>query len=91
MEAKKLWGDDAIYDIYYDDLMQDPIAEMKKLYAFLGDEFTSGIENAMCQWIDSHPQNQFGKHNYSLAEFGQSKESLASIFGDYIKHYGFAD
>jgi hypothetical protein len=89
MEGKKLFGDGAIYDIYYNDLMQDPIAEMKKLYGWLGDEFTPEIQNAMQQWIDSHPQNQFGKHNYSLAEFGESRESLAPIFGDYVKQYGF--
>jgi hypothetical protein len=90
MEGKAEFGSDAIYDIYYNDLMKDPIAEMQKLYRWLGDAFTEEIESSMKQWIDSHPQNQFGKHNYTLEEFGQSRESLASIFGEYAKQYGLA-
>ena len=88
MEAKKVLGADAIYDLYYKDLMRDPIAEMEKLYAWLGDDFTPDVEQAMRHWIDTHPQNQFGKHKYSLEEFGQSRESLAPIFGEYVEEYG---
>ena len=90
MEAKKVLGADAIYDLYYKDLMRDPIAEMEKLYAWLGDDFTPDVEQAMRHWIDTHPQNQFGKHKYSLEEFGQSRESLAPIFGEYVEEYGLA-
>ena len=88
LAGKKMLGDDAIYDIYYKDLMKDPIAEMRKLYKWLGDRFTPEVESAMRHWIKTHPQNQFGKHKYSLEEFGQSRQSLAPIFGDYVKQHG---
>ena len=90
MNAKAALGDDAIYDLYYRDLMEDPISQMKKLYQWLGDEFTPEIEAAMRHWIDTHPQNQFGKHKYSLDEFGQSRASLEPIFGEYVQRYGLA-
>lgn len=88
MEGKKAFGENAVYDLYYRDLMRDPISEMRKLYGWLGDDFTPEIERAMNNWIDTHPQNQFGKHQYSLEEFGQSRESLAPIFHDYVAQYG---
>jgi hypothetical protein len=90
MAGKKSFGENAIYDIHYKDLMRDPIAEMRKLYDWLGDDFTHDIESAMGHWIDSHPKNQFGKHKYTLEEFGQSRESLSPIFDDYVEQYGLA-
>jgi hypothetical protein len=90
MQARESLGDDAIYDLYYKDIISEPIAEMEKLYAWLGDDFTPEIEADMRHWIDHHPQNQFGKHKYSLEEFGQSRESLEPIFGDYVQQYKLA-
>lgn len=87
MQAKKSLGDDVIYDLYYKDLITDPVAAMEKLYAWLGDDFTPEIRAAMHHWIDTHPQNQFGKHKYTLEEFGQSRDSLEPIFGEYVEQY----
>jgi len=87
MAAKDKLGDNMIYDLYYNDLVSDPIEEMRKLYAWLGDDFTPKIESQMREWIDTHPQNQFGKHKYSLEEFGQSVDSLKPIFGEYAKRF----
>jgi len=91
MKCKELLGDDVIYDLYYDKLIRNPIAEMEKLYQWLGDEFTSQVERSMKSWLKTHPQNEFGKHQYSLAEFGQSRDSLSSIFGEYARQYELDD
>lgn len=88
MRASETLGEGAIYNLYYKDLISDPLTEMEKLYEWLGDEFTADIERSMREWVDSHPQNQFGKHKYALEEFGQSRESLEPIFGEYCEKYG---
>jgi hypothetical protein len=33
-----------LHHLYYHDLVADPISSMRRLYAWLGDEFTSEVE-----------------------------------------------
>lgn len=85
--AKDRLGDEVIYDLHYNDLMKDPIGSMRKLYDWLGDDFTPEVEQRMQQWLQEHPQNKFGKHKYSLEEFGLSVEKLKPLFGDYVERF----
>lgn len=85
--AKDVWGDDSIFDLHYAPTMKDPIGEMKRLYAWLGDDFTPQIEAGMQKWLADHPQNKHGKHSYQLEEFGVSVDSLMPIFGEYIERF----
>lgn len=84
LEMAKQRPDD-IYNLYYDDLMQDPIAALKKVYRWLGDEWTEAAESGMQQWLQENPQNRFGRHTYSLEEWGYSKKDLVPYFADYLK------
>ena len=86
-----------IYNLYYDDLTAGPIAEMKKVYAWLGDEWTDAARNGgnyrsenaaergMRTWLEENPQNRFGKHTYSLEEWGFTKEDITPYVADYLK------
>jgi len=74
-----------IYDLYYDDLLADPIAQMKRVYAWLGNEWTDAAEAGMRAWLKDNPQGRFGQHRYSLAEWGFSKQDLEPYFSDYLK------
>ena len=79
-----------MYHLYYDDMMRDPIAEMQKLYAWLGDEWTATAEQGMRQWLADNPQNRFGQHTYSLEEWGYTKADLEPYFADYLKEHPVA-
>lgn len=76
-----------IIDVHYGDLMREPLAAMKKLYAAFGDEFTAEAEAGMQAWIDDNPQDKFGRHEYKLAQFGLSKEKLEPIFERYLSRH----
>jgi len=76
---------DAFFHLYYDDLMADPIGTMKKVYAWLGDAWTPAAEDGMRNWLAQNPQGRFGKHSYSLAEWGFSREELEPYFADYLR------
>ena len=81
---------DDIYHLYYDDMMTDPIAQMKKVYAWLGDEWTPGAEAGMKQWLTENPQNRFGKHSYSLEQWGYTRQDLEPYFADYLRQHPVA-
>ncbi len=76
---------DDFYHLYYDDMMRSPIDEMKKVYAWLGDEWTDAAESGMNRWLEANPQNRFGRHSYSLREWGFTREELEPYFADYLK------
>lgn len=76
-----------IYHLYYKDLMTSPIESMKQIYQWLGDPFTSEVENKMNEWLKNNPQNRFGKHDYSLEEWGFSQADIEPYFADYLKHH----
>lgn len=80
-------GTDPFYHLHYAAMVRDPIAEMRRLYAWLGDEFTADAEAGMNAWLEKNPQGKFGKHAYNLDQFGLSKEQLMPFFEDYLKRF----
>lgn len=80
-------SDEFIYDIHYNDVVADPIGEMRRLYAWLGDEFTDEVKLGMRSWLTKNPQHRFGGHNYSLEQFGLSMEMVRPLFEDYVRFF----
>jgi hypothetical protein len=76
---------DDVYHLYYDDMMADPLAQMRKIYRWLGDEWTPAAETGMRAWLADNPQGKHGKHTYSLAQWGFSKADLEPYFHDYLR------
>ena len=76
---------DDIYHCYYDDLVADPMAQLKQIYRWLGHDWTETAEAGMQGWLDSNPQNKRGKHSYSLEEWGLTKKDLEPYFSDYLR------
>lgn len=79
-----------IHHVYYDDLLADPLAQMRKVYRWLGDEWTEATEAGMQQWLLDNPQNRYGRHTYSLSQWGFSKKELEPYFSDYLRAHPVA-
>jgi hypothetical protein len=77
-----------VYHLFYADLMRDPIAELRKLYAWAGDELGEEAEQGMRAWLAENPQHRFGRRPYSFDELGPAaKEILDREFGAYLAAY----
>jgi hypothetical protein len=79
-----------VHHVYYDDLVSDPIGAVRRLYGELGDDFTPAAEAGMNAWLAENPQGRFGKHAYSLEQWGLSKDRLRPYFADYLKAHPLA-
>ncbi len=90
MDFRDKFGEDKIIDVHYADLLNDPVGETKKLYAKLGDEWTAEAEAGIQGWVDDNPQDKFGRHEYKLAQYGQSVEKLTPLFERYLSRYDIA-
>ena len=78
------------YHLYYDSLVADPLAEMRRVYDWLGDEWTPATEASMRGWLADNPQNKHGKHTYSFEDWGLTWEDMAPYFGDYLRTHPVA-
>lgn len=76
-----------IHHLHYADMMRDPVGEMKRLYAFLGDDLTPEAEAAMRGWLADNPQGKYGQHSYTLDRFGHSEVTLRPHFESYLAHF----
>lgn len=79
-----------MHDLYYDDLVADPLAQMKKIYAWLGDPWTDATETGMRAWLEENPQGRYGQHRYSLSQWGFTRRDLEPYFSDYLRAHPVA-
>lgn len=79
-----------ILHVYYDDLVADPLAQVKRIYSWLGEGLSPVAEAGMHGWLANNPQNKRGKHSYSLEEWGLSVKELQPYFADYLREHPVA-
>ncbi|SPM32720.1 sulfotransferase, partial [Mycobacterium rhizamassiliense] len=84
LAARRRIGDDRFFDLHYAELMRDPIAVMRSLYEWAGDDLTPSTERAMLGWLDAHPQDLHGVAPYSLDGSGVTRGDLEPIFDEYL-------
>lgn len=80
-------GPDAILDVQYADIMKNPIGEVERIYAHFGDTFTPEARSAMERYMAENPKGKHGKHDYSLEDYGLTRDRVHAEFADYIERY----
>ena len=84
LRARRRIGDHRFFDLHYAELMRDPIAVMRSLYDWAGDDLTPSTERAMLDWLDAHPQDRHGAAPYSLDGSGVTRADLEPVFNEYL-------
>lgn len=74
-------------DIYYRDLIDDPLGTVNRIYAHYDLEMSDDTARVMQDWLAANPQGKHGKHAYSSEEYGISDDDVRNGFADYIKQY----
>ena len=87
MAVRDRIGEDRFFDLYYTDLVRDPIGQMRALYDWAGDSFTPETEGRMQRWISDHPQHAHGVSHYSLEEYGLTTAELEPAFDRYLARF----
>ncbi len=57
-------------DLYYLDLVADPIGAVRKVYARFDLLYPEGMDEKVREFLRQNPKERFGKHRYSLEQFG---------------------
>lgn len=76
-----------ISDVYFDDLVQNPISTIENLYESLGIEFSAGFRNNLTTYISENPKNKHGNYSYTASDFDLSNQQILDRFQFYTDHY----
>ncbi len=78
---------EAFIDVHYHELVRDPMAQVRRIYDFAGLPLTDAATAAMDATRNRNTQHKYGRHHYTLADFGLDAETVDRLFGDYRARY----
>jgi hypothetical protein len=79
--------DARVHDLAFKAFMADPANALARLHARLGLELSDEARAAMLAYLNNRPREKYGKHSYSLGQFGLGQSDLAPLFDDYVERY----
>jgi len=85
VDYREAHGDERFVDIAYQDLLADPIGCVRRIYARVGRELTPEAETAMERHRADQVQGKYGRHTYSLAEFGLERGPIDERLARYLE------
>lgn len=77
-------GDDDFIDVYYKDIVSDPISLVKDVYNQLDIEMNQNTAVRISQYLNDNPQGKFGVHKYSLGQYGLNEGKERLNYADYM-------
>ena len=80
-------SDDTVFDLQYAELMDDPVGSVERIYRHFNMELDDLGRRRMAAWMEENPQDRFGRHRYTLDQFGLSAEEVRDQFANYVKKY----
>lgn len=78
---------DAFVDVAYSSMVADPITAVRDIYTALGEELGPAAEDAMRRHTATHVKDRFGRHSYSLDDWGLDRSALTERFSPYLTRY----
>jgi Sulfotransferase family len=87
MDFRNRVGDDRFADVSFADLQRDPVGTLRTSYQRLGLTFTDATYASVNQWAAGHKPGSRGAHDYALADYGLTPESVRERFTDYLASY----
>jgi len=74
-------------DLYYVDLLADPVSAVRKVYAHFELRFPEELKERIQEFLHQNPKDRHGKHHYSLEEFGLNLEEETRRYSSYRERF----
>ena len=75
---------DRFLDIPFSPLVSSPERTLRAMYQYADESLSEESLRRMLDWDRSSPRNKYGKHVYSLQQFGLTEAGIAQEFAEYI-------
>jgi hypothetical protein len=73
--------------VSYSDLMKDPHQVIKNIYSQCQLNYTEEFDKKITDYLQQNPQGKYGRHKYSLADYGLSEVELQYRFDTYSRTF----
>jgi len=87
MAVREPMGDERFLDLWFTDTVRQPLAEIQKVYDFLGMELTGEARAEMERWQDFNRRELRPSHEYTLEQFGLNRQGLELQFRAYREDF----
>jgi hypothetical protein len=79
--------EDRFIDVWFQNAMEDPLAEIRCVYEFAGMDLTPEAEAKMRQWMVDNAREKRVGHSYTLEQFGLTEEGIRRDFAAYRERF----
>jgi hypothetical protein len=76
-----------VVHVDYYALIDDPVAEMRRIHAGIGIETPDDIAHSVGAWHRANPKNARGRNEYTLEQWGLVDAEIAEQFSDYMRRF----
>ena len=76
-----------VLDLRYEEILRDPIAAVRTIYAHAELELRRAAEARMRAFLAANPQERHGAHRYTLQQFGLDREVEADRYAAYCRRF----
>ena len=83
-------GEARFLDVHQRELAADPLGTLRRIYDWLGLEWTAPVQRAVRAWHERNRAGAHGVHRYTAEQFGLSTAQLRSDYDFYIRHFDVA-
>jgi hypothetical protein len=77
----------ALFDVYYDRLVADPIGTVRDIYDHYDLAWSEEFAERLNYYVQQNPRGKHGAHRYAPEDFGQRKEAISERFAAYIERF----
>jgi hypothetical protein len=83
MAFRRRHGADRVLDVDHQDFTADPLAQVGRIYTWLGRDLRHDVRERMMSWSERNTTEARGGHSYSPADFGLEPERIFDAFAEY--------
>jgi hypothetical protein len=83
METRDRRHDDPFLDVYYRELVREPLAQIERVYRFAGVPLTAPVRQRIEEARRTNVRHKYGRHSYRLEDFGLTRNMIAQEFAVY--------
>ena len=79
--------DEQFFDSHYRDLMDDPVAAVRRIYDSFELVWPDGHGERIKRYLRHKPKHKFGVHRYDFAHYGLDPDAIRADYRRYTAHY----
>jgi len=83
MQWRNSQADDRFIDIPFSASIHEPERVIREIYQYAAEPLSEASLQRMLDWENDNPPNKYGKHVYSLEDYGLTRERILEEFAEY--------